>query len=108
MHLPRTDANADADAALALNAAVAAQLADARHAGALAAAAPAAQPAAALALAAALAALAALAAYAARLRPDGRGLLHDRERLLRRQPRLDQERVRGRRHGAWPVRSDRE
>ena len=34
-------------------------------------------------------------------------LLHDRERLLRRGPHLHQERVRCRRHGAWPVRQDR-
>ena len=65
--------------------------------------------AAALALAAvALAALAAAAAvaaairaaYATRLPEDRRGLLHDRERLLRRRPHLDDERVQCRRHSA--------
>ena len=35
-------------------------------------------------------------------------LLHDRERLLRWGAHLDRERVRGRRHGAWPVRQDRD
>ena len=54
--------------------------------------------------AATLAALPALAtiraAHATRLPPNRRGLLHDQERLLRWRTHLDQERVRGRRHGA--------
>eukprot|EP00964_Phaeocystis_antarctica_P063482 scaffold38122_cov64-Phaeocystis_antarctica.AAC.5 len=72
------------------------------------------EPSSAVALAAAALALAALAAvaairatHAARLPPDSWRLLHDRERLLRRRPHLEPERVRGRRHGARPVRQDR-
>ena len=125
-----TIALAAAAFAVAAVAAVPCDAAGAALYGALAAAVTAAQPAAAVAaLAAAAAAVAALAAaraalatlaavaaavaalaaaHAARLRPDRRGLLHDRERLLRRRPHLDRERVRGRRHGAWPVRQDRD
>ena len=51
--------------------------------------------------------VAALAAHAARLPSDRWRLLHDRERLLRRRPHHHQERVRGRRHGARPVRQER-
>ena len=46
------------------------------------------------------------AAHAAWLPRDRRGLLHDRERLLRWRPHLDDERVQCRRHGARPVRQD--
>ena len=60
------------------------------------------QPSAASKLAAARAAadVATPAVLAARLPPDCLELLHDRERLLRWGARFDQERVRGRRHGA--------